>query len=253
MDATSFRRLTTTSRAAATRIPRGCCRTTCRRCGWAAPTLPAWSRLRTDPASCARTSTALPFNILQETQYPFDDEVRMTVEAAAPVRLTLWLRRPAWASAFHVDGIESVERDGWIVIARSVARTACPSRCDSRRRCGSKRIRPVKSRCCVGRCSSCSRSRITRESWPVEARAGLAGRRTARRRSRVRWKRCRSSIPPRRTWASCPNLLRRTPPDRPWHESPLRLRVTASRWCRWAARRCGGPTSVRVLAAGVKA
>jgi hypothetical protein len=32
--------------------------------------------------------------------------------------LTLWLRRPAWANAFHLDGIEGVERDGWIVIER---------------------------------------------------------------------------------------------------------------------------------------
>jgi hypothetical protein len=32
--------------------------------------------------------------------------------------MTLWLRRPAWASAFHLDGIEGVEREGWIVIER---------------------------------------------------------------------------------------------------------------------------------------
>jgi hypothetical protein len=57
-------------------------------------------------------------DIHQETQYPFEDQVRFTVEAAAPVRLTLWLRRPAWASAFHLEGIESAERDGWIVIER---------------------------------------------------------------------------------------------------------------------------------------
>ncbi len=57
-------------------------------------------------------------SILQETQYPFDDQIRLTVAAAAPVLLTLWLRRPAWASAVHLDGVENVERDGWIVIGR---------------------------------------------------------------------------------------------------------------------------------------
>jgi hypothetical protein len=64
------------------------------------------------------TTDGTAFNILQETLYPFEDQVRFTVDAAAPVRLTLWLRRPAWASAFHLDGIEAVERDGWIVIER---------------------------------------------------------------------------------------------------------------------------------------
>jgi DUF1680 family protein len=64
------------------------------------------------------TTDGTAFNILQETLYPFEDQVRFTVEAAAPVRLTLWLRRPAWASAFHLEGIESAERDGWIVIER---------------------------------------------------------------------------------------------------------------------------------------
>jgi uncharacterized protein len=57
-------------------------------------------------------------SILQETQYPFDDHVRLTVEAEAPTRLTLWLRRPAWVSAVHLDGIESEQRGGWILIER---------------------------------------------------------------------------------------------------------------------------------------
>jgi DUF1680 family protein len=70
------------------------------------------------PSDLRTTIDGTAFNILQETLYPFEDQVRFTVDAAAPVRLTLWLRRPAWGSAFHLDGIEGVERDGWIVIER---------------------------------------------------------------------------------------------------------------------------------------
>jgi uncharacterized protein len=58
------------------------------------------------------------FTVIQETQYPFGDQVRMTVEAATPAELTLWLRRPAWAQAIHLDGVESEQKDDWIVITR---------------------------------------------------------------------------------------------------------------------------------------
>jgi DUF1680 family protein len=56
--------------------------------------------------------------VIQETGYPFEDQVRLTVEAGAPARWRLWLRRPAWASDCRLDGIEGAERDGWIVIDR---------------------------------------------------------------------------------------------------------------------------------------
>ncbi len=70
------------------------------------------------PSELRTTIDGTEFNIVQETQYPFEDRVRFTIAAAAPARMTLWLRRPAWASAVHLDGIEGVERDGWIVIER---------------------------------------------------------------------------------------------------------------------------------------
>ena len=70
------------------------------------------------PSDLRTTIDGVSFNILQETHYPFEDQVRFTVEAAAASRLTLWLRRPAWANAFRLEGIEGVERDGWIVIER---------------------------------------------------------------------------------------------------------------------------------------
>ena len=79
---------------------------------------PGLAALAYGPSDLRTTIGGVAFNILQETQYPFEDQVRFTVEAAAPSRLTLWLRRPAWASAFHLDGIDAAERDGWIVIDR---------------------------------------------------------------------------------------------------------------------------------------
>jgi DUF1680 family protein len=56
--------------------------------------------------------------VIQETAYPFEDDVYFTIEAAAPVRFSLWLRRPAWSSSCSLDGIDGVERDGWMVIDR---------------------------------------------------------------------------------------------------------------------------------------
>jgi DUF1680 family protein len=57
-------------------------------------------------------------SIRQETAYPFEDEVRLTVEAAVPGRWSLWLRRPAWSSTCVLQGIDGVIEDGWIVIDR---------------------------------------------------------------------------------------------------------------------------------------
>jgi DUF1680 family protein len=71
------------------------------------------------PSHLRTNIDGVAFSILQDTQYPFEDQVRFTVEAAAPGRLALWLRRPAWAQAVQLEGIEGVERSGWIVIDRS--------------------------------------------------------------------------------------------------------------------------------------
>ena len=99
-------------------MPRGCCRTTWLRCGSPRLDAPGLVALAYGPSELRTDVAGTTFNIVQETQYPFGDQVRMTVEAAAPAELTLWLRRPAWAKAIHLDGVESVEVDGWIVIAR---------------------------------------------------------------------------------------------------------------------------------------
>jgi DUF1680 family protein len=69
------------------------------------------SELRTDLGGTA-------VNVTQETAYPFEDQVRFTVEAGSPARFGLWLRRPSWARACRLDGVAGIERDGWIVIHR---------------------------------------------------------------------------------------------------------------------------------------
>jgi DUF1680 family protein len=69
------------------------------------------SELRTDVGGTA-------LRILQETQYPFEDEIRFTVAAGSPARLALWLRRPAWVRAWQLRGVTGTEQDGWILIDR---------------------------------------------------------------------------------------------------------------------------------------
>jgi hypothetical protein len=57
--------------------------------------------------------------VRQHTAYPFEDSARFVVEVEQPVRMSIWLRRPSWATAARVDGVMSRERDCWIEIERS--------------------------------------------------------------------------------------------------------------------------------------
>jgi DUF1680 family protein len=56
--------------------------------------------------------------VRQDTEYPFEDDVRFEVAVSEPLRMTLRLRRPAWAAAIVLDGVAGEEDDGWIVIDR---------------------------------------------------------------------------------------------------------------------------------------
>ncbi len=79
---------------------------------------PGLAALAYGPSELRTVIDGIAVLVIQETAYPFEDEVRFTVETAAPTRWSLWLRRPAWASACGLHGIEGVEHDGWIVIDR---------------------------------------------------------------------------------------------------------------------------------------
>jgi DUF1680 family protein len=164
----------------------------------------------------------MAFNVLQETQYPFEDQVRFTVEAAAPSRLTLWLRRPAWANAFHLDGVDGVERDGWIVIEHLWSdRTSFTLRFDV----------PVRA-----------------EAYPAGEVAVLRG--PLQFVQSIPYRARELPVPVRADWPDAelladdrqsletlpivdtaranigfiPERVVTDSPDRPWHESPLRLR-----------------------------
>lgn len=54
--------------------------------------------------------------IRQDTAYPFEDEIRFTLEVGGPLRMSLRLRRPGWATQVRVVGAASREQDGWIIL-----------------------------------------------------------------------------------------------------------------------------------------
>lgn len=58
--------------------------------------------------------------IRSETLYPFEDTVRLTVQADKPVRFSLRLREPAWAGKMDVAaaGAEAASENGWRVVAK---------------------------------------------------------------------------------------------------------------------------------------
>jgi len=174
------------------------------------------------PSNLRTTIDGTAFNVLQETLYPFEDQVRFTVDAAAPVRLTLWLRRPAWASAYHLDGIESVEKDGWIVIEREwLGRMSFTLRFDV----------PVRA-----------------ETYPAGEVAVLRG--PLQFVQSIPYRTRKLPVPARADWPDAelladdrapletlpiidtehadlgflPERVATEAPNRPWHESPLRLR-----------------------------
>lgn len=70
------------------------------------------------PSELRTVVDGVAVRITQDTAYPFGDEVRFTIEASSPAHWTLWLRRPAWADACRLHGIEGTETSGWIVIDR---------------------------------------------------------------------------------------------------------------------------------------
>jgi hypothetical protein len=79
---------------------------------------PGFVALAYGPSELRATVGGTAFRIGQETSYPFEDQIRFTIEASSPAPLVLWLRRPAWARAWQLTGADGTEQDGWIVIDR---------------------------------------------------------------------------------------------------------------------------------------
>jgi uncharacterized protein len=62
----------------------------------------------------------VPVTIDTDTSYPFEDEVRMSLQTAKPVKFSLRLRIPAWPGEIRVvaDGAEVREEKGWRILTK---------------------------------------------------------------------------------------------------------------------------------------
>jgi uncharacterized protein len=57
--------------------------------------------------------------ITEETNYPFEDSIRFTVNPRQPQDFELVLRKPIWSKAVTIDGAQAREEDGWLVISKT--------------------------------------------------------------------------------------------------------------------------------------
>jgi DUF1680 family protein len=77
---------------------------------------PALAALAYGPSELRTVVDGEEVVVLQDTAYPFEDEIRFTLTVAMPLRVRLQLRRPGWAAAVRVEGATYREQDGWITI-----------------------------------------------------------------------------------------------------------------------------------------
>lgn len=80
---------------------------------------PALAALAYGPSELHTVVDGQPVAIVQDTAYPFEDEIRFTVTVGAPLRMRVQLRRPGWAAAARVEGATHREDNAWISIERS--------------------------------------------------------------------------------------------------------------------------------------
>jgi len=74
------------------------------------------------PCTVRATFGGRAVTIVEQTDYPFGDEVAFTVRTAAPVAFTLALRIPAWADEYEIRGARAPRRPaggGFVRIART--------------------------------------------------------------------------------------------------------------------------------------
>jgi hypothetical protein len=57
--------------------------------------------------------------ITSETNYPFEDSIRFTINPLQPLDFELLLRKPAWSPTVTVDGVTAREHDGWLAIHKT--------------------------------------------------------------------------------------------------------------------------------------
>lgn len=80
---------------------------------------PALAALAYGPSELRTAIDGQEVAVLQDTAYPFEDEIRFTVTVATPLRMRVRLRRPGWVAVARVEGAAYREEDGWITIDRT--------------------------------------------------------------------------------------------------------------------------------------
>lgn len=72
------------------------------------------------PNELRTTVKDVKFQIVSDTAYPFEDEIRMTVTPEKPVVCSIFLRIPAWAGSMNVEasGATAADDNGWRVLTK---------------------------------------------------------------------------------------------------------------------------------------
>ena len=70
------------------------------------------------PSSVEFKASGVPVRLVQETNYPFSNEIKFTVEAEAPVSFAFVLRKPGWATTFDLHAKDKAisEDSSWVTI-----------------------------------------------------------------------------------------------------------------------------------------
>jgi hypothetical protein len=74
------------------------------------------------PCEVKTVVRGVPVQLAEETEYPFRGAIHVTLSPARPVKFSVWLRIPAWASTHNVivngKAVESSATDGFVHLER---------------------------------------------------------------------------------------------------------------------------------------
>ena len=71
--------------------------------------------------ACAVTTKikGVDVTITEETDYPFSDEIRFTINTPHPLDFDLLLRKPAWSKSVTLDGVTAHHENDWLLVSRT--------------------------------------------------------------------------------------------------------------------------------------
>ncbi|MEM8907788.1 MAG: beta-L-arabinofuranosidase domain-containing protein [Bacteroidota bacterium] len=70
------------------------------------------------PAQLKTTIKGVEVTIEQVTNYPYSDQIKLNVQTAQPIELTLYFRKPTWTKKMTFDNEEALLEDGFYVIKK---------------------------------------------------------------------------------------------------------------------------------------